>query len=168
MPESRAAVSTQPRNEIIEGAPVRATLEQPEQPKAPLHSLSVSVPGEGDARTDIRFVHRNGALAMDVRTSNAHLSQQLKQELPQLLQSLEASGYRSDITPGAAADPARSLDAAPAEFITTTRVATTPSPGSDSTSDGEPGERGRSFEFDEENQRGRKHRAPLEEEDHDN
>lgn len=68
------------------------------RPQSTLQSLSVRV-GDGDERTDLRFVHRNGNVEMSVRAVSPEVAQQLSAQLPELRQKLASSGWNADLQP---------------------------------------------------------------------
>jgi hypothetical protein len=81
--------------------PVRLPPEAPEALRTPLRALTVSVePQGGTERTDIHLVHRNGIFDMAVRATNPETARILRNELPELVRSLEQQGFHSDLEPG--------------------------------------------------------------------
>jgi hypothetical protein len=80
---------------------VKAPPETPDAPRTPVRSLTVSIePSPGAERTDIHFVHRNGAVDMAVRATNPETARILRNELPELVRNLEHQGFQSDLDPG--------------------------------------------------------------------
>lgn len=68
------------------------------RPQSSLQSLNVRV-GEGESRTDLRFVHRNGNVEMLVRSASPEVASQLSAQLPELKQNLASNGWTADLQP---------------------------------------------------------------------
>jgi hypothetical protein len=105
---------------------------------------------------------------MDVRTSHPQLAQQLRQELPELMRTLEINGYRSEIAQPGSAEPARTIDALAADAAPAGRMSPVSRAGTDTSFDADTRNGGEtSRNFDDENQSGRRHRRPLKEEEYE-
>ncbi|HYO84249.1 MAG TPA: hypothetical protein VES20_22785 [Bryobacteraceae bacterium] len=97
-PEIRYEPHEPSLTEAHEATPVR-TVPEPatSQATGPVNRLTVSVPGENDTRTDIQFVHRNGTVNLDVRTTEPEVAHNLQRALPDLMRTLDANGYKSEV-----------------------------------------------------------------------
>jgi hypothetical protein len=83
---------------------------EPATPQKVVHDITLQL-DSGSQRAAVRVVERGGEVRVAVRTTDADLATDLRQELPSLAAKLEQTGYRTETWhPGATAH--RPLDAA--------------------------------------------------------
>lgn len=83
-----------------ESAPqsARAVNDPPAEPNPPVaaHDIKLQVGGDGSPRVELRVTERGGDIQVAVRTPDARLAGDLRQDLPSLAARLEQSGYRAE------------------------------------------------------------------------
>ena len=72
--------------------------EQKAEPvkNAPLREIAVRLPGNTDAPVDLRIAEDRGKLHVEVRTSDPELASSLRDNVGDLVQKLDRTGYRAE------------------------------------------------------------------------
>lgn len=94
-------VTAQPGTRTPWNGPAEQPAPGAEAPPPPVHDLSVVIPPQADRLTPregvtVRVLERGGQVKIAVHTANADLAQSLREQLGELVQSLERSGYRAE------------------------------------------------------------------------
>jgi hypothetical protein len=110
-PASRPA-ETQPPARTAAANPVDLLPEAP-KPAASTHDIRLQVNG-GDHRVELRLTQKDGDVHVAVRTPDARLAGQLREDLPALAAKLEQTGFKTETATAAAGDRGRVPDPSPA------------------------------------------------------
>jgi hypothetical protein len=72
----------------------------------PVRHMTVRVPVSGDETVALRFNQRGEAIDVGVRSSDGTAAEALRRNLPELVQSLERSGFEPEVTRSISPPPA--------------------------------------------------------------
>jgi len=115
IPQPASASTAQPRE--LAAPPHAAATEPaavPEVPKASAHDIKLELSGQGDQRVEVRVSERAGDVRVDVRTPDAGLAGDLREDLPALATKLEQTGFRTEAWhPAGAGERQRTAEASP-------------------------------------------------------
>jgi hypothetical protein len=67
---------------------------------APLREITLKLPGNADKSVDLHIVDERGKLHVEVRTSDAQLASSLRDNVGELVQKLDRSGFHAETTSG--------------------------------------------------------------------
>jgi hypothetical protein len=117
-PQPLAANGERPRESAPASPPPAATAEPAAAPVAPkpaaAHDIKLELAGQGDRRVEVRVSERAGDMHVEVRTPDAGLAGDLREELPALATKLEQTGFRAETWhPAGTAERQRTAEAAP-------------------------------------------------------
>jgi hypothetical protein len=81
-----------------EAASTSGVLDPEDQPSAgrPMRELSLQISSAGDQKVDVRLVERAGEVHVSVRTPDAELAHEMRQELGSLTGKLAQSGFGAE------------------------------------------------------------------------